>query len=78
MVAEITFPCCKRGHPWTTKTSMISAGRRRCRICHNARTNAAITARYRADPIFRKKCIARSLARYHRNKDQQNVTTNLD
>lgn len=70
MVAELTFPCCKHGHPWTPPTTMIANGRRRCRICHNARTNAYITARYRADSIFRKKRCAASNARHQRQRNQ--------
>lgn len=71
MVAEVFFHCCKHGHPWTAYTTMICNGRRRCRVCHNRRTNAYITKRYRTDPVFRKKRRLRENARYHRNKEQR-------
>lgn len=73
MVAHWTFECCKHGHPWTPPTTMICNGRRRCRICHNARTCAYITKRYRLDPAFRKKRCAASNARHKRLRMKQNA-----
>lgn len=70
MVAQFTFDCCKHGHPWTAYTTMIVAGRRRCRICHNARTCAYIKRRYRNDPAFRKKVRQRQNIRYHRKLER--------
>ncbi len=73
MVAQLLFDCCKQGHPWTPPTTMICNGRRRCRICHNRRTNDGIKKRYRTDNEFRKKVCARSNARHaRRRKELQN------
>ena len=77
MVAEWTFPCCKRGHPWTQWTVMMSGGRRRCRVCHNARTNAFIKKRYRIDSGFRKKVCARANARHKRLRNKLHESPNL-
>lgn len=42
--------------------------RRRCRLCQNARVNAATKLRYRNDPEFRKIHKAKCLAAYYRRK----------
>jgi hypothetical protein len=46
---------CIHGHAFTPENTIVRGGHRRCRTCHNRRCNK----RYRDDPDFRAKLLAK-------------------